>query len=90
MTRYAKLTIFMVTVLVLVSAGFMAGKKSGAQSTTSTTSAAPVNGPFYLAMGASSSLGIQPTGVPAHNGRQTTDGYTNDFVKKANAKYPKA
>ena len=35
---------------------------------------------FYLAVGASSSLGFQPTGIVHHNGRRTPDGYANDLV----------
>lgn len=41
---------------------------------------ANANGPFYLVLGASSSLGIQPTGIPSRNGRLTADGYADDLV----------
>lgn len=35
---------------------------------------------FYLVIGASSSLGTQPNGIPAHNGHRTKTGYSNDVV----------
>src|ERR1700691_1947985 len=35
---------------------------------------------FYLDVGASTSLGFQPTGIPAHNGKRTDTGYANDLV----------
>jgi hypothetical protein len=35
---------------------------------------------FYLDMGASSSLGTQPDGIPGHNGRRTNTGYSDDLV----------
>jgi len=35
---------------------------------------------FYLDIGASSSLGFQPTGIKGHNGRSTTDGYADDVA----------
>jgi len=48
-----------------------------------TSSAATPSGKstgFYLDIGASSSLGTQPTGVPAHNGHRTKKGYSDDLV----------
>jgi hypothetical protein len=35
---------------------------------------------FYLAIGASASLGTQPNGIPSHNGYRSKTGYTNDVV----------
>ena len=65
-----------------------AGSPSGASGTTTTLApgaAASTTAPsptslFYLAVGASASLGVQPTGIPAHNGHFTAQGYANDFV----------
>jgi lysophospholipase L1-like esterase len=37
---------------------------------------------YYLDIGASESLGFQPTGVPGHNGAPTNVGYANDLVKR--------
>jgi hypothetical protein len=52
-----------------------------AASGTTTTTFTPVTlRGFYLAVGASSSLGFQPTGIVHHNGRRTPDGYANDLV----------
>jgi len=60
---------------------------SAASGTTTTTAPTPTPTPtpvtfsgFYLAVGASSSLGFQPTGIVHHNGRRTPDGYANDLV----------
>jgi GDSL-like Lipase/Acylhydrolase family len=50
--------------------------------TTTTTTAAPsktLTG-FYLDMGASASLGFQPTGILHHNGHRTNTGYANDLL----------
>lgn len=52
---------------------------ASAASTTKTTIPVTETG-FYLAVGASSSLGFQPTGILHHNGRRTPDGYANDLV----------
>ena len=41
---------------------------------------------FYLDIGASASLGIQPNGIPAHNGHRTNTGYANDIVTLEHAK----
>lgn len=35
---------------------------------------------YYLDVGASASLGMQPTGLTAHNGHRTDTGYANDLV----------
>jgi len=47
---------------------------------TSNTSAPATFSSYYLAIGASSSTGIEPTGIPNHRSRHTQDGYTNDLV----------
>jgi lysophospholipase L1-like esterase len=52
---------------------------AASDTTTSTTTPVTLSG-FYLAIGASSSLGFQPTGIVHHNGRRTPDGYANDLV----------
>lgn len=85
MTRYARFLTFVATILVIIGGSFVAGMRSGASSsggssssTTSPTSNATQA--FYLVIGASSSLGTQPTGVPSRNSRRTQDGYANDVV----------
>jgi lysophospholipase L1-like esterase len=65
----------LLVVVVLASALALHTWRSGpgGDASASTTS----NG-FYLAIGGSSSLGFQPTGIPAHNGKRTDTGYAND------------
>jgi lysophospholipase L1-like esterase len=54
---------------------------SAASGTSTTTTSVPATlSGFYLAVGASSSLGFQPTGIVHHNGRRTSEGYANDLV----------
>ncbi len=45
-----------------------------------TGSSATVATGFYLDIGASSSLGYQPTGIPKHNSHRTDTAYANDVV----------
>lgn len=54
-------------------------------SAPSSAAAITVRG-FYLDVGASSSLGFQPTGIPHHNGHRTDAGYANNLVKIAQAR----
>ena len=55
----------------------------GSSTTTTTTTTSPppktLTG-FYLDMGASASLGFQPTGILHHNGHRTNTGYANDLL----------
>ena len=65
--------------VIVVVAGALAlhtlqGGSPGGDASASTTSTG-----FYLAIGGSSSLGFQPTGIPAHNGKRTDNGYANDI-----------
>jgi hypothetical protein len=50
-----------------------------AAKTTTSAVVVPVSG-FYLDMGASASLGFQPTGIVGHNGHRTDFGYANDLL----------
>lgn len=52
---------------------------SSTTTTSTTTPKAPLTG-FYLDMGASASLGFQPTGILHHNGHRTNTGYANDLL----------
>jgi lysophospholipase L1-like esterase len=53
---------------------------AGAASSTVTT---PIKlSGYYLDVGASESLGFQPTGVPGHNGERTNVGYANDLIQR--------
>lgn len=47
---------------------------------TGTSSAGGLISGFYLDVGASASLGFQPTGIPKHNGHRTANGYANYVV----------
>ena len=57
-----------------------AGGSPAASSSTTTTLDTPTTS-FYLAIGASASLGIQPTGILSNNGAPTKWGYANDLVR---------
>ncbi len=68
-----------VVVLALVSGVVMRGAILRAAGVGSTSG-------FYLVVGASSSLGFQPTGIPHHNGARTDHGYANDVLALEAAK----
>jgi lysophospholipase L1-like esterase len=76
MTR-RRAEIYALLVVVVVAGGlalytWRAGSPGGDASASTTSTG------FYLAIGGSSSLGFQPTGIPAHNGKRTDTGYAND------------
>src|ERR1039458_358592 len=79
-----------VAVIALALSVFLIGPspsppRAGAADTTTTTttttttlpSTPPVAG-FYLDIGGSASLGVQPDGAAHHNGHRTNEGYAND------------
>ena len=73
-----------IALFVLCSAGVVAlgvGRSTPSASSTVTTTTVATNAPFYLVMGGSSSLGLQPDGVPSDNAELTENGYANDVVK---------
>ncbi len=72
-------TIVIVAVMIAVVVGDRMVTRATASNDTAQTG-------FYLAMGGSSSLGFQPTGIPAHNGKRTSTGYANDIVNDESAK----
>lgn len=75
---------FAVAAVVLAAAGaaYVSGRSSGppASAASVTTTTVPSVTGFYLDMGASASLGYQPTGITNHNGRRTDTGYANDLL----------
>jgi lysophospholipase L1-like esterase len=80
-----KYPLVVLATIVLVGAAFLIGRTSapasagtGAGSIVSTKVTTLTA--FYLDMGASESLGFQPTGIPGHNGQRTNTGYANDLV----------
>ncbi len=73
----------LISMIVLLCAG---GAVVGYGRSTTPSSSAPTttvatNAPFYLVMGGSSSLGLQPDGVPSDNAELTQNGYANDVIK---------
>jgi hypothetical protein len=79
-----------VPLIIIVSVAAIAGtyalgrtngaNAAGAASSTVTT---PIKlSGYYLDVGASESLGFQPTGVPGHNGERTNVGYANDLIQR--------
>ena len=77
--KYAPVALIVVaTVAAAVFSAHSSGSSASAASATTTT--APQTTGFYLDMGASSSLGFQPTGILNHNGHRTNTGYANDLL----------
>jgi lysophospholipase L1-like esterase len=81
--RKLKFPLLVVMIFVLVIAAFLVGRTSapasaGAKATTTPT--LTTFSAFYLDVGASESLGFQPTGIPGHNGQRTNTGYANDLI----------
>lgn len=72
-------TLVVVAVIAVVIVGDRMVTRATASNDTTKTG-------FYLAVGGSSSLGFQPTGIPAHNGKRTSTGYANDIVHDEAAK----
>jgi lysophospholipase L1-like esterase len=80
----------MVVLAALVVGGYLvqrsvtaqkASAASGTTTTTTTTTPGTTFSAFYLDVGASASLGFQPTGIVDHNGRRTNTGYANDLLE---------
>ncbi len=63
-------------VVVAVALALVRQSSPGAPGASAATGS-PV---FYLAVGASASLGFQPTGILHHNGHRTNTGYANDVM----------
>lgn len=73
----AALTVLTVLSVLFVLRGTVL--RIAGDSPSSAATSGSTNG-FYLVIGASSSLGTQPNGVPAHNGHRTKTGYSDDLV----------
>jgi lysophospholipase L1-like esterase len=81
--RKIKYVVVVTLTFVLVIAAFLVGRTSapasaGARATTTPT--VTTFSAFYLDVGASESLGFQPTGISGHNGQRTNTGYANDLI----------
>ncbi len=66
----------LLALLGLLTVTFLLGRGDA-----STAPASPTPSTFYLAIGGSASLGMQPTGVAARPARQTDQGYVDDLVR---------
>ena len=83
MARKTKYPLVVTVTIALVVAAFLVGRTSApasAGSRATTTPTVTTFTAFYLDVGASESLGFQPTGIPGHNGQRTNTGYANDLV----------
>ncbi|MGA7835086.1 MAG: SGNH/GDSL hydrolase family protein [Acidimicrobiales bacterium] len=71
--------------LVVVGGMYVLGRANGSANAgaASRVTVAPVKlSAYYLDVGASESLGFQPTGIPHHNGARTDTGYANDLIQR--------
>ncbi|MHB1209569.1 MAG: SGNH/GDSL hydrolase family protein [Acidimicrobiales bacterium] len=80
--RRGATVIAVVAIVVVATAGVLTRTFLPSVTGASTTG---VSG-FYLDVGASASLGFQPTGIVHHNGHRTDTGYANDVVALEKAK----
>jgi lysophospholipase L1-like esterase len=81
--RKMKNLLVVVVTFALVIAAFLVGRTSApasADARATTTPTVTTFSAFYLDIGASESLGFQPTGIPGHNGQRTNTGYANDLI----------
>jgi hypothetical protein len=80
--RRTRLLIFSVVVVVIVAGVLFVDHSGSPQGASAASTPAPVTfSSYYLDIGGSSSLGIEPTGIPHHRSRTTKDGYANDVVQ---------
>jgi hypothetical protein len=83
--RRGKLLVGALVVVGGIAGIFTLGRASAPTTAgaASSDSATPITfSSSYLDIGASESLGFQPTGVPHHNGAPTDVGYANDLLKR--------
>jgi lysophospholipase L1-like esterase len=84
--RSTKYPVTVIVTLALVAGAFFIGRSSGpptASAAPPIASTTPVKfTAFYLDIGASESLGFQPTGIVGHNGERTNTGYANDLISR--------
>jgi hypothetical protein len=77
----------LVAIGAFVASGLVGLRQSAsADATNVTTTTDTPTTSFYLVIGASASLGIQPTGILSDNGIPTRYGYANDLVRLASAR----
>jgi lysophospholipase L1-like esterase len=83
--RRLKVPLIIVVSLAVIAGTYVLGRSNGSSpagaASSATTIAPKVNG-YYLDVGASESLGFQPTGIKGHNGARTDTGYANDLIQR--------
>ena len=87
--RKAKYPVFIFIAVAIIASSFVIGRNSASQSAgaVSTAAATPAKvTAYYLDIGASESIGFQPTGIAGHNGERTDTGYANDLVERESLK----
>ena len=89
MARKWKYSLTVIVAVALITTAFFFGRNSASTnggSASAATSLAPKTSTptsvFYLDIGASESLGFQPTGIKGHNGARTNTGYANDLIHR--------
>lgn len=83
--RRLKFPLIVALILVAVTGAYVIGHVNGSSDAgaASPLASTPVRlSAYYLDVGASESLGFQPTGIPGHNGERTDTGYANDLVQR--------
>lgn len=91
-TGFVAIVVVLTAIALVYITGHSNGPNAGASTgsgvaTTTTTKPGTTFAAFYLDMGASASLGMQPTGIQGHNGRRTNTGYANDLLYLENLKH---
>ena len=76
--RTLKYSLTALLIVALATAALLVGRLSAPAAGGAST---PVRfTSYYLVIGASESLGFQPTGIPGHDGERTNQGYANDLL----------
>jgi lysophospholipase L1-like esterase len=79
-SRVIRVGVLVVVILLGTGAIALWNHSNAPADASSAKSAAVPSSGFYLDIGASTSLGFQPTGIPAHNGKRTSTGYADDLI----------
>jgi lysophospholipase L1-like esterase len=83
--RRLRVPLIIVVLLAVISGTYVLGRSNGSSpaGAASATTAPPTKvNAYYLDVGASESLGFQPTGIKGHNGERTNTGYANDLISR--------
>jgi lysophospholipase L1-like esterase len=76
----ARYVLAIVLIIAVVGVYFIGRAHAPSPSSVPTAKIPVTFSAFYLDIGASASLGFQPTGIKGHNGRSTDDGYADDLA----------